>query len=175
MSRRFRPSRRAPSLLIGLLCLLVLVRWWQDRSRPPAPEVLAEGRCRVARVIDGDTLLLADGARLRLIGIDTPELAFEDRPAEPLAAEATAFTRRFLARGEVILRFDRERLDRYGRFLAYVWVEDKLLNEELVRAGLARARLGFHYSESMKRRFRKAEDEARRERKGVWQAPSFKG
>ena len=66
------------------------------------------------------------------------------------------------------LQFDKERLDRYDRFLAYVFVGDRMLNEELARAGLARVELKFHYSSTMKNRFRKAEDEARTARRGIW-------
>jgi micrococcal nuclease len=107
---------------------------------------------------------------VRLIGIDAPEISHDGLPAEPLGDEAADFTRNFVRNGAVRLQFDRERLDRYERFLAYVWVDDRLLNEELLRAGLARARLGFNYSQTMKRRFRKAQDQARLARKGLWAA-----
>ena len=72
------------------------------------------------------------------------------------------------------LGFDNEREDQYGRSLAYIWYNDPtggqelLLNEELIRAGLAKALLRFPYSESMKRRFRAAESEARSSKRGLW-------
>ena len=103
-----------------------------------APRDLPEGVYQVRRVVDGDTLLLRDGNRVRLMGVDTPETVKPDHPVEPWGAEATAFTRNFVAAGPVRLAFDRVRLDRFNRYLAYVWVDDKLLNEELLRAGLAR-------------------------------------
>jgi micrococcal nuclease len=129
---------------------------------------LAEETYAVERVVDGDTVLLANGARVRLIGVDTPEAAYDGRPAEPWAREATQFTERFVAEGRVLLRFDRERVDRHGRFLAYVWVGERMLNEELLRAGLARARTEFRYRDSVKRTFRRAEAEARDARRGIW-------
>ena len=72
------------------------------------------------------------------------------------------------------LQFDKERADKYGRFLAYVWYVDEesgeelLLNEQLLRAGLGRALLNHPYSETMKRRFRAAQQEARQARRGIW-------
>ena len=66
------------------------------------------------------------------------------------------------------LTFDRERVDRYGRFLAYAWVDQRMLNEELLRAGLARFEPKFHYSQSIKRQFGLAQQEAQRAGIGIW-------
>ena len=170
MPGRFGPSRRPVWLAAAVLAALLAARVWYDRREPQRPEVLAEGTYQVARVTDGDTLVLTNEARVRLIGVDTPELSGPHTAEEPLGRQAKAFTEQFLIGGEALLRFDRERVDRYDRFLAYVYVEDRLLNEELVRAGLARARTEFRYSESMKRRFRRAEQEARAARLGIWSA-----
>jgi len=168
MSRRFRPSRRPTALVALLLLGLVALRLGQGCLLEPAPQAVAEGTYRLQRVVDGDTLLLENGARLRLIGVDTPETVKEDSPVEPWGSEASAFSKEFLSAGEVRLQLDRERVDQYDRFLVYAWVGERLLNEELLRAGLARARLGFNYSESFKRRFRAAEAEARDARRGIW-------
>lgn len=153
-----------------VIAILIVVRAWQDHSRPEPPEALPEGTYVVERVVDGDTLLLAGGARLRLIGSDTPETVKPGHPIEPFGPEATQFTRQFVAEtdGRIRLQMDRERLDKYGRFLGYVWVRDRMLNEELIRAGLATAELGFRYSSSMKTRFRRAEEEAKAAGRGIW-------
>jgi micrococcal nuclease len=129
-----------------------------------------EGVHRVRRVVDGDTLLLESGARVRLQGIDSPETVRQDWPVEPWGPEASAFTKNFVAnaRQRVRLTFDLERVDRHDRFLAFVWNGDVMLNEELVRAGLARARTDFRYSSSMKRRLVAAEKEARTAQLGIW-------
>jgi micrococcal nuclease len=106
--------------------------------------------------------------RVRLIGIDAPESARPDYPVEPWGAEATEFARDFLDDGPMELRLDRRRKDQYARFLAYVYVEGQMLNEALVRAGLARA---VHYSGDSRQiadLLREAEGEARRERRGIW-------
>lgn len=176
MAQRRRPAYLRPRgfrahkslLLLVAVASVVGARWWHSESRSSPPESLAEGVYRVERVIDGDTLLLTNHARIRLIGVDTPETVKPDHPVEPWGPEASAFTKAFIAKGAVRLQFDRERLDRYNRFLAYVLVDDRMLNEELVRAGLATAETKFSYSTAMKNRFRRAEDEARSARRGIW-------
>lgn len=184
-SRRFRrrTAVRLPHILIVVVVLVALAAIGprgrlalyqlcgvREEASPRHPESLAEGVYRVGRVVDGDTLLLANGARVRLIGADTPETVKPNHPVEPFGSEATRFTRQFVADGgsTVRLQFDRERLDRYDRFLAYVWVGQRMLNEELIRAGLATAETGFRYSLAMKTRFRRAENDARAARRGIW-------
>ena len=183
MSRRSQHSvarwalRRRPYLLVVVaLAALIAVGWWRHQLRLPPPEALAEGNYWVQRVVDGDTLLLTNRAWVRLIGADTPETVQPNHPVEPFGPEATEFTRRFIAEreGKVRLQFDRERVDKYERFLAYVWVDDRMLNEELIRVGLATAQTRFRYSSTMKTRFRRAEEEARATGRGIWgaQAPA---
>lgn len=160
--------RRKLLVAVALLLVAALLYGLRNQRDAPAPEGLAEGSYQVRRVVDGDTLLLTNGARVRLIGADTPETVKPDHPIEPQGREATEFTRRFIEGGQVRLQMDREKVDKFGRFLAYVWVGDQMLNEELIRSGLARARLEFHYSQSMKTRFRKAQEEARTAQRGIW-------
>jgi micrococcal nuclease len=157
-------------LLVGILLVL-----WRIYAEPPAPAVpvlMEEGTYAVRRVVDGDTLLLESGARVRLQGIDTPETVREDHPVEPWGPEASKFAKDFVGRagGRVRLTFDEERLDQHNRYLAFVWDDGVLLNEELVRAGLAETRLGYRYSSGMKRRLAAAAEEARRARRGIWSA-----
>ena len=183
-NRRFRSSdipwpalrgRRLSWPLLLLIVALLMFRLWEECSRPPAPpEALAEGTYLVERVVDGDRLLLANQARIRLLGPDTPETVKPRAPKEPFGDEATEFTRQFVddCHGFVRLEFDRERVDRYGRFLAYVWAGDRMLNEELIRAGLATAETGFRYSASRKTLFTRAEDEAKAAGRGIWSLDS---
>ena len=177
-SRFFGRHRARLPVWAGLL-LISLVACRAYYSRSIVPVVSQPGAYRVERVIDGDTLVLQGGQRVRLIGVDTPETMDPHRPVEPLGKEASAFTRKHVEGKLVELQFDRERVDRYGRTLAYVYVEKStfqpgagkwFLNEELIRAGLSPAKLGYHYSAAMKRRFRLAEEEARRTRAGLWNA-----
>jgi micrococcal nuclease len=166
--RRFR-GRPYRSLAAGLVvAALVAYRVFFGPTPPPPPTLPSEGPHRVVRVIDGDTIIVAPHDTIRLIGVDTPETVKPEHPVEPWGPEATAFTRQFLAGGSARLTFDRERTDRFGRYLAYVWVDERLLNEELLRNGLGRWEPHFHYRESMKRRFRQAQQAAEREHLGIW-------
>jgi micrococcal nuclease len=172
MKRLPRPYRREPrALLILLACALVVIwRVFTVEHVPTGPELLEEGIYEVRRVVDGDTLLLTSGARVRLQGIDSPETVREGFEVEEWGPEASRFTKQFIASADnhVRLTFGLERKDRHDRFLAFVWHGERMLNEELVRAGLAHARLGYRYSGQMKRRLERAQDEARRARRGLW-------
>ena len=143
------------------------------RVETPPPAPLAPGVYRVVSVVDGDTLELDSGRRVRLLGVDTPETVHPERPAEPWGAEAADFTRRRIdaVGSQVRLSFDDERFDRYGRHLAWVWCGDESLNEQLVRAGLSPAVVKYPYSPTMKDRLRAAERAAKRERRGLWSQP----
>ena len=168
-NRRYSRGHRALWLWLIVAAVLAL-RYFSVEPQPPGPELLDEGLHQVRRVVDGDTLLLESGARVRLQGIDTPETVKEDHPIESWGREASQFTKNFIAEadGSVRLTFGLERKDQYDRFLAFVWHGDRMLNEELVRAGLARAKLGYRYSGTMKRRLADAQDEAREAKRGIW-------
>lgn len=153
-------------LLFAALLILQLWSRWGDRAEPFRFD--AGASYAVERVVDGDTLLLEDRTRVRLLGVDTPETKHPDRPVDPLGLQAAEFMRRHVEGRAVRLEFDRERRDRFGRVLAYVYAGDLLLNEELIRAGYSRAETYFPYSEQMKRRFRAAEEQARGARRGGW-------
>jgi endonuclease YncB( thermonuclease family) len=121
----------------------------------------------ITRVIDGDTLELYTGERVRLIGVDTPETKDPRRPVQYFGEEAAAFTRRIVEGKRVRLEYDWERKDKYGRTLAYVYLEDgTFLNAEIIRQGygFAYTRFPFKYLEE----FRKLEREAREAGRGLW-------
>jgi micrococcal nuclease len=173
LPRRYWYDHRATA--IWVICLL-LVAWraCAVARSPAAPEKLEEGIHEVRRVVDGDTLLMASGARVRLQGIDAPESVKPNAPIEAWGPEASQFTRDFIRRANnrVRLSFGPERKDQYDRFLAFVWDGEVMLNEELVRAGLAEARLDYRYSGVMKRRLSDAQEEARRAGRGIWSKPT---
>ena len=168
MTRRFRPARRRSTAFWLALLALIAFRVWQDWRQPPEPARLEEGAYQVARVIDGDTLQLANQQTIRLLAVDTPETVKPEHPVESWGREATQFTRHFVAGGTMRLQFDRDRVDRFGRLLAYVWVGQQMLNEELLRAGLARFESQYNNSPSIKQRFRRAQQEAKDHARGIW-------
>jgi len=170
MVRKFRRPRRWTLAAVVILLLLVALRVALDQFGPPAPpESLPPGTYHVQKVIDGDTLLLENFARVRLIGADTPETVHPDHPVQPWGPEASQFTKQLVAGRAVRIELDtRDRVDVHGRFLAYVYVGDRMLNEELIRAGLARARTEFPYADRYKKRFLAAQREAQQAGRGQW-------
>ncbi len=180
-SRRVRRRVRLSWPVILILVVLAIVRI-AGKVQKPAPmpaahssALLRAGVWRLDRVVDGDTIIVrnpkdahAPPIRIRLLGIDTPEAVKPNHPVEPWGPEATAFTRHFLKGGELRIRLDRRRVDQYGRSLAYVFVGDEMLNEALVRHGLARASLYSGDSAAMARKLRKAEQAAKNAKAGIW-------
>ena len=144
-----------------------------DAARRP-PESLTEGAYQVAQVIDVRTLLLTNQARVRLIGTASPWSAEPTSTAADAVWEqaGTEWAKRLAAGREVRLQFDHERVNRDGCFLAYVWIGDRLLNEELIRAGLARSDARPRCLRTFKDRFRRAQQQAKADRRGMWSAGS---
>jgi micrococcal nuclease len=133
-----------------------------ERSAPPQAAL-------VVRVVDGDTLVLAGGAKVRVLGIDAPEMEKEGYPADFLAHQAKAALAELTLDRTVSLEYDRLRYDNYGRLLAYLFLPDRtLVNAELVRRGLARV-----YFIAPNLRYQKdllaAQQEAIEAQRGVWQ------
>ena len=120
-----------------------------------------------ARVVDGDTIILDGYERVRLIGVDTPETKHPNKPVQYFGKEAYEFTKRMVEGKKVRLEYDWQRKDKYGRTLAYVFLEDgTFLNAEIIKQGygFAYTRYPFKYLEE----FRKYEREAREKGKGLW-------
>ncbi|OGC89808.1 MAG: hypothetical protein A2W25_02900 [candidate division Zixibacteria bacterium RBG_16_53_22] len=119
----------------------------------------------VARVLDGDTFVLSDNRRLRLIGVDTPERG------EPYADIAREFADSVLTGKSVKIENDRMRLDRYDRILGYVFVDTVFFNELLIGRGLAHVYL-FKENKRYSKRLIRAQSEARRRKIGIWSLPT---
>jgi len=122
---------------------------------------------RVKRVIDGDTLLLTNGEKVRLIGVDTPETKHPQKPVQHFGKEAYLFTEKMVEGKEVRLEYDWQRRDKYGRLLAYVYLMDgTFLNAEIIKQGygFAYTKFPFKYLEE----FREYEREARENGRGLW-------
>ncbi len=127
----------------------------------------AQNVVRVKRAVDGDTLLLTNGERVRLIGVDTPETKHPQKPVQRFGKEAYLFTKGMVEGKEVRLDYDWQRRDKYGRLLAYVYLKDGIfLNAEIIKQGygFAYTKFPFKYLEE----FRKYEREARENKKGLW-------
>lgn len=165
-------------MVVALLVIAAIVwlRWQSPATGPtldPRPTSESE-TARVVRVVDGDTLIVEPDLRVRLIGIDTPELGRDGAPDEPLGRDAAEWLAAEVTGAEVRLEFDVERFDRYGRTLAFVWLGERLINAEIVAAGFSRAETRYPFSSEKKAQLKSAEEEARSAARGLWHAvPDF--
>ena len=136
---------------------------------PDAPKDAISAK--VVRVSDGDTFVATVNGRrerIRVIGVDTPESVAPNQPVEPYSKEASDFAKHYLDGETVRLVGDAEPRDRYGRMLAYVWLEDGTFwNALLVAEGYAQ-QLTIPPNVTYERLFRRLVGEARRENRGLW-------
>ncbi len=158
------------------LCALLLLACCGPGLAPAALCGLdrADETARVAAVHDGDTLRLNDGRRLRLIGLDTPELAGHGQAAQPLAITARDVLRQRLPPGATLnLRYDTERADAHGRVLAHGFFADGgSISAWLLEQGLA-TWLVLPPDRAYAECYAAAERRARRQRRGLWALPAY--
>jgi len=118
-----------PKIIWSFLAILLAAVIWLGESQAGSWNI-------VKWVTDGDTIVLADGRHVRYIGIDAPEIDHANNRAEPMGYEARSFNRQLVDGQRIRLEYDREKKDRYGRTLAYVFRSDGLfVNAELLRKG----------------------------------------
>lgn len=123
------------SLILSVALSIVLIGCGKSGA-------LQEGTYYVQKIVDGDTLELSGGKKVRYIGIDTPETmkkvgeSWVFQP-ESYGVAAKDFNRRSVSGREVKLEFDEDKKDKYGRLLAYIYIDGDMLNERMVREGYA--------------------------------------
>jgi micrococcal nuclease len=122
----------------------------------------------VAHVVDGDTVVLANVQKVRLLGIDAPEMEREGKPADFMAHKSKKFLAELVEGKRVRLEYDRLRYDRYGRTLAYLFLPDGTnVSREMVLQGLAHV-----YTVPPNMRFHEellnAQREAINAHRGIW-------
>ncbi|ODN29987.1 thermonuclease family protein [Fervidobacterium thailandense] len=164
------PATIAILLLVGLWLFLQL-----------------EGGGVVTSVVDGDTIkvrTLTGELTVRLIGVNTPETRHPTKGAEPYGREAKEFTKKMLLGKRVYLEFDVQRTDKYGRTLAYVWLEkprkftedeirEKMFNAILLLEGYAQIMTvppNVKYADV----FVELQREARQNSRGLWSLDYYK-
>lgn len=121
----------------------------------------------VARVIDGDTVDLSDGRRVRYVGIDTPEIGQGGKEGECFGEEAKEKNRELVEGKEIHLVRDVSEKDAYGRWLYLVFLEEISVEEILMREGYAKKMI-IHPDTSLASEITKWEREAREKKVGVW-------
>ena len=136
----------------------------------------------VYRVVDGDTLKLSDGKRVRLIGVDTPEIHYSEkllkdsartgrgvRSIQALGLRASEYTKNLCENKPVKLEYDVKQRDRYERLLAYVYLEDgTFVNAKIVEDGYG---MVMTVPPNVKHAdyFLKLQKDARENRRGLWE------
>jgi micrococcal nuclease len=118
----------------------------------------------VSKIIDGDTYELSDGRTIRLIGVDTPEIDM------PFYDEAIAFAESLLAGKRITMEFDKEKTDKYGRSLVYIYLDSMLINEIITGRGLGIVYL-FESNLKYASRLIDAQKRARAANLGIWSLP----
>ncbi len=153
------------------LCALLLSA---TAAHAASVNVLAAGAwARVQHVIDGDTFVTTRGEHVRLLGINAPEIAHDDKPGEPLGEMARVWLKRRLEGRLVELVWDVQRRDGYGRLLAQVFLRDgSWINGELVEQGLAHV-YTFEPNHRFAARLLALEETARKARRGIWRTSRF--
>lgn len=122
----------------------------------------------VTRVIDGDTIELADGTKIRYLMVDTPEST--GGKDDCFGAEVTLFNQDLVLNEEVTLLYDQECTDHFGRLLAWVWVGDREVNSLLVERGYACVLYVSPNGKDRKDEFEALEAQAKADGKGMWAA-----
>ncbi len=163
-----KPGRSSAfALAIGLLCCA-----WQAQAGTFS--IVSESRwVRVAYVYDGDTFRTASGERIRLLGINAPEVTHGSEPGQVMGDEATQALKRMIAGKTVRLAFDRERRDVYGRTLAQIWLRDGAwVNGEMVRRGFAHV---YTFTPNLRwaKKLIALEQLARQQHLGIWNTKRF--
>ncbi|MDQ6992424.1 MAG: thermonuclease family protein [Mariprofundus sp.] len=129
---------------------------------------------QAAYIYDGDTFRTSKGERIRLLGINTPEVGHNRQRPQPFSKEASKRLKQLIAGKVVQLSFDKERRDIYGRTLAQLYLRDgRWINKILVREGLAQLYV-FEPNHRWSRALLAAEQQARAEKLGLWSSKRFK-
>ena len=154
-----------------LICLLLI------SSAADAGTLSTPGTLRwvtVAKVFDGDTFRTASGEKIRLLGINTPEIGHDHQVAQPYGKEAKRRLISLIAGKSVQLRLDKELRDKYGRTLAQVFLRNGAwINRQLVAEGLAHV-YTFMPNSYWAAPLLEAEKRARNRKAGIWKTELFR-
>lgn len=183
-----------PSILFAIIFVFVgfLLRpfwdeFWKVEIRQDFTQKLNSGRMvKVKQVIDGDTIELENGERVRLIGIDAPEsgdnsklqrILEKNRISKTLILQwgnqSKIFLKNLVLGKKLKLVYDLDLCDRYGRTLAYLYFpgQSKSVNQTILEFGFAKIQQGFPFSLSSE--FESSLEHARKQKLGLWQNPGF--
>lgn len=160
---------------LGFLIFIVgFLLGWISRPLPEETTISTlpssyVGNFKVSRVIDGDTIELVGGEKVRYLGIDTPETVDPRKPVQCFGREASKKNKELVEGKTVRLEKDITERDFYSRLLRYVWVEKNFINLELVKQGFANSST-FPPDVKYQKEFLLGEKEAKESGLGLWSA-----
>ncbi len=169
----------SPAEYIVTVLLLIAIYFVWTYDKYPNNKVSSEydGPYEVVKVVDGDTIKLdIDGetTTVRLIGIDTPESVHPDQTKNvPEGKLASEHTKDLLGKSDVFIEYGEEPYDRYGRVLAYVYIDDDtMVNAEILNDGYAQV-YTIKPNNKYEEYFKQLEDDARTHDRGLWSTGIF--
>lgn len=139
------------------IVIVFIAAYFAEASLAPQPVAQTKKSYSVSEVRDGDSFITTSGVRIRLLGVDAPELARCN------GSEAKAFLQTLIAGKEI--RTEKFLEDEFGRDLSYVWLGDTLVNEKMVENGLARL---TYSGGSEEEKLQEAVKIAKAEKLGIW-------
>lgn len=128
-----------------------------------------DGMVLVTRVVDGDTIEIEDGEKVRYIGVNTPESVDPRKVVQCFGKEASEYNKKLVEGKRVRLEPDVEDRDKYHRLLRYVWLGDTMVNEKLMQDGYAQV-MTIAPNVKYVERFKSAQTAAREAKRGLWSA-----
>jgi micrococcal nuclease len=174
-------------LLIGVFCVLIITipavqtafveitglnsssERIQNRKLPDGVE-----KVKILQVVDGDTVVLENGDKVRYLNIDTPETKKPNTPVQCYGPEASSFNKQLVENKTVYMTADKSPTDRYDRLLRFVFLSlddtkdiDKSVNAKMVKLGYARASI-YKPNNTYERNFRGYELDAKKANLGIW-------
>ncbi len=145
-------------LVLIVLTLLYIFSYGQSAGNSA---VFSNQKAHVVEVVDGDTIRLLSGETVRLLSINAPERG------DPYSVEAREKLESLVEGEDVLLKFDQEKLDHYGRLLAYIYTGETMVNMIMVEEGLAYSYI-VPPNDSYKYEIELSESEAKQARIGIW-------
>ncbi|SFJ67131.1 micrococcal nuclease [Halobacillus dabanensis] len=147
-----------------------------EASKGDNPTEQEKVRAKVTNVVDGDTIdiqLKGKEERVRLLLVDTPETIHPSKPVQPFGPEASNYAKEVLLDEEVRVEYDGPKRDHYDRILAYIWVDGKNFNQQLLEKGLARYAYVYDPPYTHAEAMSEAESRAKQQDKGIWSIDGY--
>jgi micrococcal nuclease len=165
------------SASLWLMLILALLVVWMTSCSTGEQAVSRGFDAKVSRVIDGDTLEIIYGDNkketIRLLLVDTPETVHPTTPVQPFGPEASQYAKDTLADKKVQIELEVSDRDKYGRLLAYVWIEGRMFNELLLEQGLARVAYVYPPNVKYVDQFREVQKKAQLAGLGIWSIENY--